>query len=89
MNIKIHLDEAESAPVVRLADVLGVKPEDVVYTALNRLMMHAREKDLQDEIVHTRASRENNLPLWADSAYAVHNYEGLSPCEPTKSKYSM
>jgi len=89
MNIKLHLDEAESAPVERLAEALDVKPEDVLYAALNRLMMHAREKETQDEIVQTRLSRQNNLPLWADTAGSVHNYEGMSPCEPERSKYSL
>ena len=86
MNIKLHLDEAESAPVVRLAQLLDVTPEDVLYTALNRLMMHARENDIQGEIVQTRLARSNNLPLWADTAGSVHNYEGQDPCEPGKSK---
>ena len=89
MNIKLHLDEAESAPVVRLAKLLDVSAEDVLYTALNRLMMHARENDIQGEIVQTRLARANNLPLWADTAGSVHNYEGQDPCEPGKSKYSV
>ena len=89
MNIKLHLDEAESAPVVRLAQLLDVTPEDVLYTALNRLMMHARENDIQGEIVQTRLARSNNLPLWADTAGSVHNDEGQDPCEPGKSKYSV
>jgi hypothetical protein len=89
MNIKLHLDEAESAPVVRLAEALDVTPEDVLYSALNRLMMHARETDVQSEIVQTRLARDSNLPLWADTAGSVHNYEGQEPCEPEKSKYSI
>lgn len=89
MNIKLHLDEAESAPVVRLAEALQVKPEDVLYAALNRLMLHARENDVQTEIIQTRQTRENNLPLWADTAGSVHAYEGMPPCEPEKSKYSV
>ncbi|HVT73208.1 MAG TPA: hypothetical protein VHD61_08735 [Lacunisphaera sp.] len=89
MNIKLHLDAAESDPVARLAEVLQVKPEDVLYTALNRLMLHAREPEIQQEIVLTRQSRIDNLPLWADSAGSAHNYEGLPPCEPEKSKYSV
>ena len=89
MNIKLHLDEAESAPVVRLAEALKVNPEDVLYTALNRLMMHARENDVHQDILQTRQARGNNLPLWADTAGSVHNYEGMSPCEPVKSKYSV
>ena len=89
MNIKLHLDEAESAPVVRLAEALQVKPEDVLYVALNRLMLHARETPVQHEIIQTRQSREHNLPLWADTAGSVHAYEGMPPCEPEKSKYSI
>lgn len=89
MTIKLHLDDAEVAPIARLADVLQVKPEDVVYAAVNRLMMHAREPETQKEIVQLRDARVNNLPLWADSAGSAHNYEGMSPCEPEKSKYSV
>lgn len=89
MTIKLHLDEAESAPIVRLADILAVKPEDVVYAAVNRLMLQARDTATQQEIVQLRHARAQNLPLWADTAGSVHNYEGMSPCEPEKSKYSV
>jgi hypothetical protein len=89
MNIKLHLDEAESDPVVRLAEALQVQPEDVLYTALNRLMLHARETEVQQDILQTRQVRDNNLPLWADTAGSVHSYEGMAPCEPQKSKYSV
>jgi len=89
MNIKLHLDEAESEPVLRLAEILQVKPEDVLYAALDRLMLHARDVDVQHEIIQTQQSRANNLPLWADTAGSVHNYEGMAPCEPEKSKYSV
>ncbi len=47
MTIKLHLDEAESAPIQRLADILCVKPEDIVYAAVNRLMLRARDLDVQ------------------------------------------
>ena len=89
MNIKLHLDDAESDPLVRLAEALGVKTEDVVYAALDRLMMHARESEIQDDILRLKNSRSANLPLWADSAGSVHNYEGMSPAEPEKSRYSV
>lgn len=89
MTIKLHLDEAESAPICRLADILQVKPEDVVYAAVNRLMLQARDPAAQQEIVALSRSRADNLPLWADSAGSAHNYEGMSPCEPEKSKYSV
>lgn len=89
MNIKLHLDEAESNPVVRLSEFLKVTPEDVLYAALNHLMMHGREHDIQEEIIRTRRARADNLPLWADTAGSVHNYEGMSPCQSEKSKYSV
>lgn len=89
MNIKIHLDTAESDPIVRLAETLKVQPEDVVYTAINRLMMHAREADVQAEIIAAPQWRANNLPLWADTAGSVHAYEGMPDCRPEKSKYSV
>jgi hypothetical protein len=89
MTIKLHLDEAESAPIIRLADVLQVKPEDVVYAALNQLMLQARDPVTQEEIVRLKVARTDNLPLWADTAGSIHNYEGMSPCEPEKSKYSV
>ena len=89
MNIKLHLDEAESDPVIRLAEILQVKPEEVLYTALNRLMLHAREIEVQQEILQTRQVRNTSLPLWADTAGSVHAYEGMPPCEPAKSKYSL
>jgi hypothetical protein len=87
--IKIHLEDAESDAVARLADLLQLAPEDVAYAALNRLMLVGREKPIQDEIRATRNWRANNLPLWSDSAYSVHNYEGFPPSEPEKSKYSV
>ncbi len=87
--IKIHLDEAEMHPVVRLARSLGVAPEDVAYAALNQLMLRARESEVQTEIVNLRRTRAQNLPLWADSAGSVHAYEGMPDCEPTRSRYSI
>lgn len=89
MNIKIHLDDAEAAPVVRLARLLKVEPADIVYSALDRLMLHARENDVQAEIVQAKSWRNDDLPLWADTAGSVHAYEGMRDCEPEKSKYSV
>lgn len=89
MTIKIHLDEAERNPVVRLAEHLGVEPEDVAYAALNRLMLQARDPAVQQEIVELRLAKQNNLPLWADSAGSVHAYEGKHDAEPEKSRYSI
>lgn len=89
MTIRLHLDDAESAPLQRLAKTLHVTPEEIVYTALDRLMLHARDADIQLEIVRTHDWRKENLPLWADTAGSVHAYEGMRDCEPEKSKYSV
>jgi hypothetical protein len=87
--IKIHLEYAEHDAVQRLADLISVRTEDVAYAALNRLMMEAKDRDVQNDIVLTRRWRQDNLPLWSDSAGSVHNYEGMPPVEPVKSKYSV
>jgi hypothetical protein len=87
--IKIHLEHAENDAVTRLADLLRVKPEDVAFAALNRLMLVARQPQVQNDIVLTLRWRKDNLPLWSDSAGSVHNYEGMPPVEPEKSKYSV
>jgi hypothetical protein len=89
MTIKIHLDDAEMNPVVRLARLLHVEPEDVAYAALNRLMLQAREPAVQSEIVNLKHAKAANLPLWADTAGSVHAYEGMRDCEPEQSKYSV
>ncbi len=87
--IKIHLEHAEHDAVQRLADLVSVRPEDVAYAALTRLMLVAKQPDVQSDIVLTRRWRQDNLPLWSDSAGSVHNYEGMAPVEPVKSKYSV
>lgn len=87
--IKIHLEEAELHPVERLADMLQVDPEDIAYAALNQLMLHARDEEIQAEIVRVSHWKVNSLPLWADTAGSVHAYEGMPDCEPEKSKYSV
>jgi hypothetical protein len=88
-TIKIHLEEAEFNAVARLAEVTKTHPEDVAYSALNRLMLLGREREVQEDIVATRNWRKDNLPLWADSAGSVHAYEGMQDVEPEKSKYSV
>jgi hypothetical protein len=85
--IKVHLEMAESDALQRYADSLHVTPEDVVYCALNRLMLHAREPDVQKDIRETKNWRSHNLPLWSDSAASVHAYEGKSDSQPSPSKY--
>lgn len=87
--IKIHLEHAENDAIQRLADLTEVSTEDVAYAALNRLMLSARDPEVQKDIKLTRGWRQDNLPLWSDSAGSVHNYEGFPPDEPVKSKYSV
>ncbi len=85
--LKLHLDGEELAAVERLAAMLNVKAEDVVYAALNRLMLQARDPAIHEEIVQTKAWRPDNLPLWSDSAHSVHAYEGKHDDEPQPSRY--
>jgi len=85
--LKLHLDSEELAAVERVAAMLNVKPEDVAYAALNRLMLQARDPAVHEEIVETRAWRRDNLPLWSDSAHSVHAYEGKHDDEPQPSRY--
>lgn len=82
-GIKLHLEAAELAAVQRFADRLKVRPEDVAYAALNRLMMNCRDPEIADDIAQTRDWRRENLPLWSDSAGSVHAYEGKQDDEPT------
>lgn len=75
--IKIQLDSAEYAAVLRFAREIHVKPEDVAYAALNRLMQGSDTLEARVDIVDTKAWRGDNLPLWSDSAGAVHAYESM------------
>ena len=85
--LRLHLDSEELAAVERVAAMLNVKPEDVAYAALNRLMLQARDTAVHDDIVETRAWRRDNLPLWSDTAHSVHAYEGKHDDEPHPSRY--
>lgn len=85
--IKLHLDAGEYDAVDRFARQLNVTPETVVYAALNRLMLAAREPAVRQEIVETRDWRHDNLPLWSDSALSCHAYEGKRDDEPAPSRY--
>ena len=82
-GIKLHLEAAELAAIQRFADRLNVRPEDVAYAALNRLMMNCRDPDVAADVKETKAWRRENLPLWSDSAGSVHAYEGMPDDEPT------
>ncbi len=85
--IKLHLEAAESDAVARYAESIGTKSEAVLYAALNRLMLAARDPAVKQDILQTWAAKSQNLPLWADSACAVHAYEGKPDDEPEPSRY--
>ncbi|MDE3083591.1 MAG: hypothetical protein KGJ37_00035 [Verrucomicrobiota bacterium] len=86
-TIKIRLEEEEFDAVERLAEKLHLKSEDVAYSALNRLMLAVRAPDVRNDISQTRDWRRANLPLWSDSAWSVHIYEGQPDDEPKPSPY--
>ena len=74
--IKVYLDDEEFAPIARLAAQLHVKPEDVVFAGLNRVMLNPNDPDVRAEITDSPLWRHDNLPRWSDSARSVHAYEG-------------
>jgi hypothetical protein len=80
--LKLHFEQAEYDAIARLAERLGVKPEAIAYTALNRLMLDCRRPELRAEVVDTWEAHRENLPLWSDSACSVHAYEGKADDEP-------
>ncbi|MFA5262665.1 MAG: hypothetical protein WC378_02490 [Opitutaceae bacterium] len=80
--IKVHLEAAELSAVRRLAGELDVKPEDIAYAALNRLMLQSEEEEVRKDILDTRGWRGENLPQWSDSAGAIHAYESMPDEEP-------
>jgi hypothetical protein len=80
-SIKISLESAELAAVKRFAAEMKLSTEDIAYAALNRLMLASDEKEVQDDILQTRAWRKDNLPLWSDSAGSIHAYEGMPDLE--------
>ena len=85
--IKLHLEAAEYDAVSRYAQALGVSPEDVVYAALNRLMLARASDEARRDVAETREWRHDNLPLWSDSALSRHAYEGKPDDEPAPSGY--
>ena len=85
--IKLHLENAEYDAIERFAATLSTKPEAVAYSALNRLMLTARDPTVCAEIVDTWDWHHKYLPLWSDSAGSVQAYEGKPDDEPEPSKY--
>ena len=104
MNIKLHLDDADYKPIERTAEAYGCKVEDLVYHAVNAYMLRlgcfeemcgpeckkafTDFETMRTSVLNTKRARKDNLPLWADSAGSVHNYEGFGPAYPAKSKKS-
>lgn len=86
-TIKLHLEQAENDAVVRFAESLNVSPEAVLYAALDRLMLDARNPELRTLIPETWAAHRDSLPLWSDSAASVHAYEGKADDEPHPSRF--
>ena len=82
------MEQAESDVIARFAESLHVSSEDVAYAALNRLMLIRDEPGVGSDVVETRVWRKNNLPLWSDSACAVHAYEGKADDEPSPGRRS-
>lgn len=105
MTIKLHLDHAEAAPIERAAEAFGCTPEDLVYTALNAYMLRLGSfteqcgpeckkmftdfETMRAAVLNLKLARKDNLPLWADSAGSVHNYEGLGPDQSVRSKKAI
>ena len=86
--IKLHLEMAERDALDRYAESIGVSSEDVVYAALNRMLMKdARDPETIQDIRETKEWRRDNLPLWSDSSASVHAYEGKFDAEPERSRY--
>ena len=86
-TIKIHLEDGEYDAIARFAEALETKPEAVAYAALNRLMLAARDRAVQTDILETWEWHRDNLPLWSDSACSVHAYESQPDDEPEPSRY--
>ena len=76
-TIKLHLEIEEFEPVIRLAQELGVHPDEILYAGLNRIMKNRDEAPVREEITEVRDSRKNSLPPWADHAHEVHAYESM------------
>jgi hypothetical protein len=83
-SIRVHLDAAEHDAVARLAEMVGVSPEDVAYAALNRLMLIAQDPEVVRDIADTRDWRRYQLPAWSDSAGGMHPYESMPAEEPRR-----
>ena len=77
-SIKLHLEQEEFQPLVRLAEELKIDPADILYAGLNRVMQQAGETAMQQEIILLKSARQTQLPNWADRARELHAYESMT-----------
>lgn len=77
-SIKIHLENEEFQPLVRLAEQLKLDPADIVYAGLNRVMQQVGDAAMQQEILLLKSARLTQLPNWADRAREIHAYESMT-----------
>ncbi|MBK8475010.1 MAG: hypothetical protein IPL39_01525 [Opitutaceae bacterium] len=77
-SIKIHLENEEFQPLVRLAEQLKLDPADIVYAGLNRVMQQVGDAAMQQEILLLKSARQTQLPNWADRAREIHAYESMT-----------
>jgi len=77
-TIKIHLENEEYQPVLRLAQQLKLAPEDIAFAGLNLMMQAAGDPALHEEMVRLKKSRAGQLPGWADHSREIHAYESMT-----------
>ncbi len=77
-SVKLHLEQEEYQPLVRLAEQLKIDPADIIYAGLNRVMTQAGEAAMQEEILLMKSARQTQLPNWADRAREIHAYESMT-----------
>ncbi len=85
--VRLYLEQAEYEAVARYAEALGVSCQDIAYAGLNRIMLSCEQPEVNRDIVETRDWRRHNLPMWSDSACAVHAYEGAPDDQPVRSRF--
>lgn len=77
-SIKLHLENEEFQPLVRLAEQLKLDPADILYAGLNRVMQQVGDATMQQEILLLKSARQTQLPNWADRAREIHAYESMT-----------
>jgi hypothetical protein len=77
-SIKIHLEQEEYQPLLRLAEQLKIDPADILYAGLNHVMQQSGEAAMQQEILLLKSGRQTQLPCWADRAREIHAYESMT-----------